>query len=315
MIVKPEAYLSLSRDIEKLPVFYEPWYLDIISQGNDWFVIVVLGKDNSVNGLWPIIKYKKWGITFAMNPLLMPYSGPILFPYSNIIKPQKKDSFNKNVISDLIDQLPAGITPLKVKCNPKINSWLPFYWKGFTQTTKYTYQLDVKNKETLEEGYTSKLRNSLKNPSVKFVESENAEIAFDLIRNILDKKTGKQQINKKLFLSLDAKLDKNKGRKMFFAQRSSGEDIATAYLILSHKTAYLMFVGSKGLTKEEGGVTRQLIHHAILNMPDYIEIFDFEGSMIEKVEYIFRSFGGNRTAYHEVSRVKGKWLQFLLLFK
>ena len=150
MIVKPEAYLGVAADIEALPIFYKPWYLETISQGNEWYVIMVLGNDNRVEGLWPIIEYKKWGLTFAMNPLLMPYSGPILFPYTNINKPQKEDSFSKKVITGLIDQLPEGLTPLKIKCSPKTGSWLPFYWKGFTQSTKYTYRLSIKNKSMLQ---------------------------------------------------------------------------------------------------------------------------------------------------------------------
>ncbi|MEJ5363543.1 MAG: hypothetical protein WHS86_00445 [Desulfosoma sp.] len=44
--------------------------------------------------------------------------------------------------------------------------------------------------------------------------------------------------------------------------------------------------------------------HAIINEPKHIQVFDFEGSMLEPVERFFRAFGAEQVPYFQVTRVK-----------
>ena len=43
------------------------------------------------------------------------------------------------------------------------SNWMPFYWKGFKQTTRYTYQLrNIKKLEKVWEGFDQKVRTDIR---------------------------------------------------------------------------------------------------------------------------------------------------------
>ena len=315
MILNRTSYKDLEPQIKNLPVFYQSWYIDLICQGRNWEVIICKGSDDGVTGVWPIIKFKKLGFTFAMNPLYTPFFGPIIFDDNTDKKPQKADSFEKKVLFNLIEQLPKAVIPLNIKCSPTLRNWLPFYWKGFTQTTRYTYKLNIEDKNTIEGGYTSKLRNIINSADIEVSDSEDETLALSLINETLNRKDKSLAIEKQLFLKIDQGLKNTNNRKIFIAKKPNNEAIGCTYIMFSQDIAYLMFIGSKALQKADSGAIRKLIHYSIFNLPPHIKSFDFEGSMIQEVEHLFRSFGGRRVAYHQVSRVKNKWLRVILSLK
>jgi len=56
-------------------------------------------------------------------------------------------------------------------------NWLPFYWKGFSQTTRYTYRIeDLKNSDEIWAGLQQNIRTDIK----KAANRENLKIRDDL---------------------------------------------------------------------------------------------------------------------------------------
>src|SRR5690606_24621302 len=61
-------------------------------------------------------------------------------------------------------------------------NWLPFYWKGFTQTTRYTYKIfKGQNPETLKSQVKDSVRRELAKAerSLQVFTSEDAKDLFD----------------------------------------------------------------------------------------------------------------------------------------
>ena len=69
----------------------------------------------------------------------------------------------------------------------------------------------------------------------------------------------------------------------------------------------------------KSGATSLLLWEAINRQPLGVQVFDFEGSMIEPIERFFRAFGAVQTPYFEITHVKSKLFERLktvrLLFK
>jgi hypothetical protein len=304
----------VNKNESQIPIFYMPWWLDIISYKREWIAIYAQDKQGDISAIWPLVKYNKLGVQFAFTPILTPHLGPYIFYPKNVVKNTTRLSFDKKVLTELANIIPDEITPYKIKVHPSITNWMPLSWAGFTQSSRYTFQLDITNKSNIRANYTSKLRSLIKNTDdILIEESDNANLAIDLIQQTYNLKKSKQPFSNELFIKLDKVLQSKKLRKLYIAKRGDGTPIACVYTINSNGTIYLPFIGRGEMTNNEGGVIRKLIDFAILDTPDNSHTFDFEGSMVPNFESLFRSFGGELTPYHEVSRVKSKLLKIALM--
>ena len=81
----------------------------------------------------------------------------------------------------MISQLPE-YDSLKICLHWSFKNWMPFYWKGFTQTTRYTYQIrDIQNLDKVWDGFDQKIRTDIRKAE-KAV--NDLKIAFANIRRI-----------------------------------------------------------------------------------------------------------------------------------
>ena len=72
---------------------------------------------------------------------------------------------------------------------------------------------------------------------------------------------------------------------------------------------YLMGGGDPEL--RNSGATSLVLWEAICRQPEIVEVFDFEGSMIEPIERFCRAFGAVQTPYFRVSHTPSKLLRFM----
>jgi len=63
--------------------------------------------------------------------------------------------------------------------------------------------------------------------------------------------------------------------------------------------------------------TKLLIWESIKYASQFVDKYDFEGSMLHGVERLYRSFGSKRTEYYELKKYKNKYFKviFTLLNK
>src|SRR5438552_2097817 len=71
-------------------------------------------------------------------------------------------TLNQKLATELIDQLGEPAT-FHQNFHENFSDWLPFCWRGFTQTTRYTYVLqDISNPATLWNNLRSNCRRDLR---------------------------------------------------------------------------------------------------------------------------------------------------------
>jgi len=79
-------------------------------------------------------------------PILTAYGG-IFLNYPEGSKAHSKISFDNKVIPALISQLPK-VDFYYQQYHSSFNNWLPLYWSGYKQSTRYTYQIDLTQDKT-----------------------------------------------------------------------------------------------------------------------------------------------------------------------
>ena len=286
------AYRLFCRRQTQLPVFYQDWYLDAVCEGGSWSA-VLLGDLHDPVAVWPFFVKKKGGFRYVTMPPFVKYMGPWE------VKPSKDLGEQHAVLQALLAKMPR-LDGFMQNFHYRLQNWLPFYWNGFRQETRYTYLLDIHDTEAVFQGINRNMRrNILKAEQQVHLEySDDAHRFFAMNTLSFARKGLKPPYSKKAFLRHDAALAERGQRQIFFAVDPQGRTHSAAYLIWDAHTAYYHLSGDDPALRSSGAgiwILWQAICFAQRELG--LQCFDFEGSMLPEVEAIRRQFGARQTAY------------------
>lgn len=302
-----EKFILYCKTQENIPIFFQPYWLDAVSAGR-WDVRISLDNEDQIVAFMPIFFKKKWGLSAIYIPLLTPYSG---IYFAQKIPGEKSATIQSNkrqVIQDLVDQIP-GSDYFRINFHPSFNMWLPFYNKKFKQTTHYTYQLkDIKLKEAIWDGFKSNLKNKIKKAEKEYTvtQTDNIDPLFDLQKANFDKQKIKLSFDISYLKSID--MANTEHRKIFIAKDQNQNIVAAQYLVWDKTTAYNLLLAIDENHKNMG-VGPLILWHSIQYASDYVDVYDFEGSMLPGVQPFFESFGGTPIPYYQIYRIRHPWVR------
>lgn len=207
-------------------------------------------------------------------------------------------------MQELIDALPRF--DLFRQCfAPEVTYWLPFYWRGFSQTTRYTYRLpNLTNLACIWAGVRENIRREIRKAEKIVAVRDDLDIeSFIRVWALTFARQGARlPVSRELLYRLDAACEKRCCRRMLFAEDAQGKIHAAAYIVWTADCAYyLMGGGDPDLRKSGAGSL--VLWEAIRFASTVSRQFDFEGSMIEPVERFFRAFGGEPVPFFSLSKL------------
>lgn len=303
-----DRYRKLCKNESTIPIFSRDWWLDAVC-GDDWDVCLV-EESGKIAASMPYHIKNRYGFTLLAQPILTQTLGPWLRPseakYSNRLG-QEKD-----LLTALINQLP-NFARFQQNWHYVNTNWLPFYWQGFQQTTKYTYRLPyLMDLDAIWSNFRQNIRSDIRKATNRF----NLKVRNDVsINEFLDlnaqtfQRQGIQLPYTRDFIRhLDEVCLKNNARQIFIAEDDQGKRHAGVYIIWDEQSAYYLMGGSDPELRTSGA-TSLCMWEAIQFASTKTKSFDFEGSMIEPVERFFRAFGAIQTPYFTVSKTKSRALK------
>ena len=309
-----KKYRDLCKHEETIPIFSQAWWLDSVC-GDSWDVCLV-EKNNQIIAAMPYAIEKKLGFNLIVQPRLTQSLGPWF--RVNEKNERKKLSQQKKLMFDLIEQLPS-YSYFQQSWSVDQDNWLPFYWKGFSQTTKYTYIINLeKSLDEILKGFSSSYRNKIRKAE-KIVEIKSG-LSPDKFYEINKKTFNRQGINipysYSFFKKHDESIKRMKGGKVFYAEDLNGNIHSALYLTWDRRSAFVHLVGEDSNYRNSGaGIL--LIWEAIKYSKNYLKLtsFDFEGSMIESVERVRRDCGGVQHPYFSITKHQSKLLKILMFLR
>lgn len=312
-----EKYRELCKKENSIPLFSNDWWLDATAGENNWDVALI-EKGGEITATFPYVVSKKIIFKLINMPKLTPYLG-IWIKYPSGQKYATKLSFEKEIANELIKMLPSFDYFLQ-RFHPNISDWLPFHWNKFEQTTRYTYILkDLSDTEKVFSELKENIRRDIRKAErvVKIEERDDINLFYEI-----NKLTYKRQ-NKNIPRSFDyvRKIDnackERDRRKILIAIDESKNIHAASYIVWDKNCCYYLMGGFDPAFKNSEA-TKLLIWEAIKHAGKLNLFFDFEGSMIEPIEKLFRSFGGTQTPFFQITKINSlllKLREFLLKLK
>lgn len=308
-----EEYKAICAREPTIPIFSQAWWLDAVA-GDNWDVVLAK-KGDQVIGALPYVIQKKYGFTLLTQPSLTQTLGPWIKPTQKSYP--KKLAYEKDVLGEVADQLPkCDHYGQNWHCDQQ--NWLPFYWRGYEQTTRYTYRLPLALGQEqlwkhLQQNIRGDIRKAREREGVTVREGSLQEF-LALNKMVFQRQNRSVPYTNEFVARIDAAASARNARDCLVAEGPDGKLHAGAYIVRSGDTAYYL-IGGGDPELRNSGATSLVLWEAILRQPETVEVFDFEGSMIEPIERFFRGFGAVQTPYFHVSRSSSKLFKALKMLR
>ena len=306
------AYIELCQTEETIPLFMQKGWLDaVMTDGSSWQVVLAKDKKGLIIGALTFQMKQKWGLTVLSEPVLSPFCG-VWMRQIALQKQSEYYHYTKKIIEALIVQLPPYHF-VHFRFSIDLTDWQPFYWAGFQQTTRYTYRLDLKNTDNLYSNFNQNTQRNIHKAKQQYQIKESNDLdKFLAINNLtFNRQKLKNPIPYSVWQNVDLFLNKNNLRKIYFAENTEGVVEAAVYIVLDKNTAYYLAGGTSENGRKQGA-TYLLLCQAIQDTKAQgLDIFDFEGSMLQGVESFFRGFNATLTPYFRVWKYKNRFLSIL----
>lgn len=296
-----DKYSRLCNKETSIPLFSRDWWLD-----------TVCGKDS-----WDVLLVEEKGTIQATLPIYIPHRGIISMPpYTQTMGPwfvpEPPDAKYTRTLgkhqaickefTEALKKYPHFLQNF----NYRITDWLPFYWEGYRQTTRYTYLLnDIRNEKLLWENMSPNIRRNITKAKEKNGITVKKGIPVDDFLRIQDLTFKRQQLSNCwehdiLKDIITACRQRNQG-DLWGAYDTGGHLHAVAFIVWQESSAYYLAGGGDPELRASGAHSL-VLWEGIRFTAQYTDLFDFEGSMIPGVERFFREFGAIQTPFFTITK-------------
>ncbi len=301
-----QAYEQFCQQVPDVPLFLQPWYLDACCGESGWVPLVVQ-HNHAVLAVWPLfVKRLAWW-RYATMPLHVKHMGPFLHPEVRQLKHTHK------YYNALLDQLPPLAFFIQ-DLPPTVTNHLPFYWRGFRQTTRYTYVLrNLDSPLSVWARANRNVRRNIRKAEKCLQVSHEADLSLFYHINQLSF----QRQSKRIYypydslVRLDAVLAARAQRRLFFARDAVGRVHAASYLIFDAQRAWYHLAGEDPQLRSSGAGILLTWHAICFAIEQGIQVFDFEGSMLPQVVPLRMAFGAVQEPYFRIWRYHSMPFQLL----
>ena len=301
-------YIKLCETETSIPIFMQPWWLDAVcTEGVRWNVVLALDKNGSITAALCFCEKRKWGFKKITMPPLTQFTGIWMKPFEHKIN-HEKQSHEQEQLQQIIAQLPH-CQHFTLRTHFNLTDWLPFYWAGFKQTTRYTYVIpNLSDLNAVFNNFEGNVKRAIRQTEKKYTIEQSED--FDLFLKL---KYKNDSTPLSIWQNLNDILTKKNQKRLYFARNTEGVAEATAYIVWDNSTAYYLASG----TTEPGRknqVMSLLLWQAMQDCAPHVTVFDFEGSMLKTVEPYFRRFGTEQKAYFQLTKSSNKLFEMLFTY-
>lgn len=284
-------------------IFCRSWWLQAVCP--DRFSILILKERGEIVAGMPLPYRQRRGLRYLEMPKLTQTLGPLLPPPRS---PKYHSQISREI--ELLEHLIQGMPQydrFSMRCHYDFSNWLPFYWAGYRQTTKYTYVIEeLTDLEGIFEGMCSSYRNKIRKSrksGIKVLESDDIEALLALTRKTFDRQGLNLPYSEELVKRIDQACAERNQRRIFLTRDARGRTHSALFVVYDNKSMYNLIQGSDPDLRHSGANIFAM-WHSIQFAQEITERYDFEGSMLENVERVFRGFGARQRRYFHLIRTR-----------
>lgn len=298
-----------------MPLHLQPAWLDAVCGTEHWDICLAYDASQAIVGVLPYYRIRRLGISQITMPPLTDYMGPwIQLPEDDVMKRERRYTLHQRILQELVDQLPE-VDYFQQQYYPHLANWLPFYWRGYRQTTLYTYTFDdLTDPDLIYRQFKRTVRTDLKKAEQQ-VTIQHSDDLGGLIRlyEASLQRQGKQPAKADLATleRLYPVLRENDQARILVAiDQGSGAPHAALLLVWDQECTYFLLSGADPAYKNSSAV-HLLYWSALQESGQQGRSADFCGSMLPGVEHVLRAYGARRQPHYRIYRARNRWFRLL----
>jgi hypothetical protein len=267
--------------------------------------IAITKEDKGFWGIFPYCMEKKLGIQIIRNPTATPYLSPLILKGNEIVFSDDNSGHDK-ILEKLWLQLPKHGS-LDIETTTDFNNKQFFEHKGYKVQEKLTYELSLQPAaDLLFKSFHNNHRKLIRLAQECHTVEEglnHLDIFLLLHKKTYTRKGKKYHYDAKYLTRIITTCIKENTGQLFIAKTANNEPAAFLFTVWDNRKMYLL-LSTVDTENAHHGAGRLLIWHAIqLAKQKGLAVFDFEGSMDERVGNIYKRFGSERKTYLCISKV------------
>ena len=287
----------------------QPSWLDMTCVFGDWDAVFSYDEDGTIRGVWAFHHGTRFGMRWIRLPILTPFTA-IWIRESADLSIQKKITYQHDVLSDLERQLPRTQI-FEIKLPWYFMDWLPLYWRGYKQETRYTFRFAEVDVEKIFEGTSKSFRRNLRAAQKHYtIEEGTVDDLSAMMENVFEMRDAHVAFSQDT-LDQIVRMLRQKNQCHVYAARDAEGVQAILLVVWDEQTTYYLIGGRRQTDSRHG--TNLLLWQAICDAAQRGHAFDFEGSMIKGINRFFQNFGAELTPYSFIYKYRGlarlKYLQ------
>lgn len=292
---------------DHIPLFLQYWWMETVCTGKKWDVILAEDSFGNIIGAMPYLIGSKLGMRYIIQPQLTQYNGPWL-KYPEKVNECKRLYFEKKVFNSFIEQLKElKLIYFQQNFSPLITNWLPFYWKGYRQTTRYTYRIeDIQDTLKVWNGFDHHSRQKKIAKAAESLQTDHCltpEEFADFHIAYWKSRGSKDLVPRDLIIRLiNTATQRNQG--LLLGLRTRDGILQGARFVAYDSNCGYALLSALNPDGHDNGCSPLLFWEIIQRLAARTKSFDFEGSMDENIEQSYRLYGAVQTPYMKI----WKWL-------
>lgn len=290
--------------------------METVCEGKEWDVALACDESGRILAALPYLIRRRFGMRYVLQPQLTQFSGPH-YCYPADMSERRRTDFAHRAADKLIDALAEqSLDYFMQRFSPDVSDWLPFYWRGYKQTTRYTYRIDdISDTERVFENFdrTKERQRKIRQIADQYSVETNIDAAtFVKFHCDYWRSRGEKDLLSESFMRRVIETATTRGQGMTLALRDGKGELAAAWFAVYDRNCAHALLSAKSPSEKSADVSALLVWHLIKALSAKTKAFDFEGSMEPTLEYFYRSFGARQVALMEVSRVGNPIFPLLL---
>jgi hypothetical protein len=224
----------------------------------------------------------------------------------------KKIGYEHDVYNTIIDALPKSDS-FAINFDWKYKNWLPFYWQGYKQTTRYTYILDnIKSYDHIIDNFVKYKKQKIQKAKnqMEFKTDLSKDLFYAYFDNVIRERGEMVGFPKFLFDHIYETVYEHHAGRTFYCTDSENNIHAINLTLWDKECAYYLITMRKKEYNTSGG-TEFLVEQTIKYVSQFVNRFDFEGSMIKGVEESYRYYGTHQTEYYQIFKYNNPILKMI----
>lgn len=284
-------------------LYVQPWWLDAVAPG-EWGETIITENEQVVARM-PYVMKTRLGFRLLVMPPLTQSLGPWIAPLQG--KYATRLSREHELLSRLIEQLPE-FDFFRQSFHSTFTNWLPFYWRDFSQTTRYTYVLpQIGDIQSLWANLRGNIRREIRKGEreVRVRESYDIDALMKLCQLTFSRQGLEMPFAKAVVQRIVAACRARNCCRILIAADTAGQ-VHSGLLVVWHEQCAYYLLGGSDPALRTSGAASLLMWRAIQLASEVSRSFDFEGSMLQPVERFFRGFGAKQRPYHRVTKINSR---------